>query len=64
MSSYGLSSLGFVHLTNLLHCVHSFDDAAEHSVLVVKPRLLWQEEKKNELTFNKSVVQGTWKERW
>ena len=44
MSSYGLSSLGFVHLTNLLHHVHSFDDPAEHSVLVVKPWLLWKEE--------------------
>ena len=28
------------HLTNLLHHVHSLNDAAEHSVLVVKPGLL------------------------
>ena len=40
-----------LHLTNLLHHVHSFNDAAEHSVLVVKPGLLWQEETKKRINF-------------
>ena len=61
MSSYGLSPLGFVHLTNLLHCVHSFDDATEHSVLVVKPRLLWQEGKKMNLLLISQWCKLLWK---